>query len=58
MSEIMRGVLLMPPKLWSDSPLDVQQRHSIYRAAASRIDSLEAEVERLQALLQQAEENK
>jgi hypothetical protein len=51
MSEVMRGVLLMPPSLWSGDPLDVQQRHSVYRAAAARIDALEAEVERLTAEL-------
>jgi hypothetical protein len=56
MSEVMRGVLLMPPSLWSGEPLDVQQRHSVYRAAAARIDALEAEVEMLRAALaQQAE---
>ena len=49
MSEVMRGVLLMPPRMWCDSPLDVQQRHSIYVGAARKIDELEAEVEKANA---------
>ena len=43
MSEIMRGVLRMPPELWTDSPLDVRQRHSVYVEAADKIERLQSE---------------
>jgi len=47
MSEIMRAVLNMPPELWSDDPIDVAQRHSIYKSAWREIDRLQAIVDRL-----------
>jgi hypothetical protein len=43
MSEILRGVLNMPPELWSDQPIEVAQRHSIYKSAWREIDRLTRE---------------
>lgn len=48
MSEIMRGVLNMPPELWNGTPLDVAQRHSIYRAAWEEIESLRQQLAEVQ----------
>jgi hypothetical protein len=45
MSEIMEGVLRMPPDLWSGDALDVMQRHACYVQAADEITRLRAEVE-------------
>ncbi|MCK5639853.1 MAG: hypothetical protein KAJ19_03620 [Gammaproteobacteria bacterium] len=41
MSEILDGVLTMPPHLWSDSPLDIMQRYARYKEASERIKLLE-----------------
>jgi len=41
MSEILRGVLNIPPSLWDDSPIDKMQRYSRYKEAAERIELLE-----------------
>lgn len=41
MSDTTRGMLLMPPGLWRDDPVDVQQRHDAYVEAANRIEELE-----------------
>jgi hypothetical protein len=38
------GVLRMPPELWTDSPIDVQQRHARYMQAAAHIEYLQAEL--------------
>jgi hypothetical protein len=35
------GVLRIPPHLWSNGPIDVQQRHSRYLEAADRIEELQ-----------------
>jgi hypothetical protein len=44
MSDMMlQGVLRMPPNCWTDSPLDVMQRHARYVQAADYIDALIAE---------------
>lgn len=49
MSEIMRGVLRMPPELWGDDPLSVAQRHWIYIEAADTIDRQQAEIAAIKA---------
>jgi len=36
---MLHAVLLMPPDLWSDSPIDVAQRHGRYIQASRRIES-------------------
>ena len=41
MSEILKGVLEMPPHLWSNSPLDTMQRYGRYKEASKRIELLE-----------------
>lgn len=42
MSDVMlHGVLNMPPELWSDSPIDIAQRHARYVEASKRILELE-----------------
>ena len=42
MSDVMlHGVLKMPPNLWSDSPIDIAQRHGRYVEASKRIEELE-----------------
>ena len=43
MSEILRGVLNMPPELWSGDAIDVAQRHSVYKSAWREIDRLTRE---------------
>ena len=50
MSEIMRGVLNMPPKLWTDDPIDVSQRHAIYCEAWREIDRMQSTLEEIEAL--------
>jgi hypothetical protein len=42
-----KGVLRMPPELWSNSALDVMQRHQRYVDAANTMDRQEAEIEKL-----------
>jgi hypothetical protein len=49
MSEIMRGVLNMPPHCWANDAIDIAQRHGIYVQAGKKIDALELEIERLRA---------
>jgi hypothetical protein len=45
MSDVMlHGVLNMPPNLWSDSPIDIAQRHGRYVEASKRIKELENEL--------------
>ena len=45
MSDVMlHGVLNMPPNLWSDSPIDIAQRHGRYIEASKRIRELENEL--------------
>ena len=44
---MLHGVLLMPPELWSDSPIDRMQRHDRYKQASGRIEEQEQEIERL-----------
>jgi hypothetical protein len=45
MSDVMlHGVLNMPPNLWSDSPIDIAQRHGRYVEASKRIRELENEL--------------
>ncbi len=45
MSDVMlHGVLNMPPYLWSDSPIDIAQRHGRYVEASKRIKELELEL--------------
>lgn len=45
MSDVMlHGVLKMPPNLWSDSPIDIAQRHGRYVEASKRIEQLEEDV--------------
>lgn len=52
MSELMeQAVLRMPPELWSDSPIDIQQRHERYVAAADELERLRARAERLERAL-------
>jgi hypothetical protein len=34
----------MPPELWTDSPLDISQRHARYIQAAETIEALRAEL--------------
>jgi hypothetical protein len=48
------GVLRMPPELWTDSPIDVQQRHARYMQAAAHIECATLEIEYLQAELAEA----
>jgi len=43
MSDIMRGVLCMPPSLWTDDPIEIAQRHSIYCEAWKKIERLQQE---------------
>lgn len=50
MSEIMRGVLNMPPSLWRDDPIDQAQRHAIYKEAWRQIERLAAIVDPLNRL--------
>ena len=45
---MLHGVLLMPPGLWSDSPIDRMQRHDRYKQASERIIEQEQEIKRLQ----------
>lgn len=55
MSDVMLlGVLRMPPELWADSPIDVQQRHAWYMQAAAHIECATIEIEYLQAELAEA----
>lgn len=51
------GVLRMPIHCWSDSELDQMQRHSRYLEAADRIESDEAKIVELRALIQRLSEN-
>ena len=52
MSDIMlHGVLQMPPELWSDSPIDVAQRHARYLEASARIEADEKKIEELIAAI-------
>lgn len=52
MSDVMlHGVLNMPPECWSNSPLDVAQRHSRYVEASYRIQDLERELAEAKELL-------
>ena len=44
MSQILEGVLRMPPALWTGDPLDVAQRHSRYVEAADTINELRQEL--------------
>lgn len=41
MSEILHGVLNMPPDLWDNGPIDQMQRHGRYVEASRRIKELE-----------------
>ena len=50
MSEIMRGVLNMPPSLWRDDPIEQAQRHAIYKKAWKEIERLQAIVDPLNRL--------
>jgi hypothetical protein len=43
MSAVTQGILRMPPRLWSDQAIDVNQRHSTYVWAADQIVELERE---------------
>lgn len=52
------GVLRMPIHCWIDSELDQRQRHSRYLEAADRIESDEAKILELRALIQRLSENK
>jgi len=47
MSEILKGVLEIPPHLWSDSPLDQMQRYDRYKEASKRIEILEDALRRI-----------
>jgi hypothetical protein len=38
---MLHGVLNMSPELWSDSPIDIAQRHARYVEASKRILELE-----------------
>lgn len=48
------GVLRMPPELWTDSPIDVRQRHARYMQAAAHIECAAIEIEHLQTELAEA----
>jgi len=52
MSDLMLfAVLRMPSALWTDEPIDRNQRHARYIEAADRIERQNDEIERLRAAL-------
>lgn len=44
---ILHGVLRMPTNLWTDDPLDKQQRHSRYFYASEVIEGQDAAIEKM-----------
>lgn len=51
MSDVMlHGVLCIPPELWRDDPLDVNQRYQRYIQASKRIEDDGREIERLRKI--------
>ncbi len=38
---MLKGVLKMPPALWSGDPVDVNQRHARYVEAANKLQAIE-----------------
>ena len=45
MSEVMQGVLQMPPRLWSRDVVDETQRYSVYLEAARKLGAFQEVVE-------------
>lgn len=50
MSDMLHGVLCMPPELWTGTELDKAQRYSRYLQASRRIEDDEREIERLRLI--------
>lgn len=50
---MLHGVLNMPPELWGDDPMGLQQRHGRYKQASQRIKDDALTIERLLTLLRE-----
>lgn len=48
---MLHGVLRMPPELWTNTPIDIQQRHSRYLEASDELARLRAENEAMREAL-------
>lgn len=53
MSDVMlRGILRIPPQMWSGDEFDSRLRHSAYCEAATELERRQGEIDRLQQIVQ------
>jgi hypothetical protein len=55
MSMILLGILRMPPNLWTNDPISVQQRLQAYHEAADEIERLQIDLDEAQSRLREAD---